>query len=167
MIAFEWTGEEFKPLPRFRRECDRHYVVGQVYHLVEEHERSQASHRQYFAAVHDAWLNLPEAMGEQFPTSEHLRKWALIKAGFCNERDEVFSNAADALRAAALIRPADEYAIVEARGVVVKVYTAKSQSVRAMAKDEFEASKRAVLDLVASYIKLDAHTLSANAGAAA
>lgn len=167
MIAFTWTGEVFKPLPRFHRQCERLYAVGQVYHMAEEHERSQASHRQYFAAVHDAWLNLPEEMSEQFPTSEHLRKWALIRTGFCNERDAVFSNANDALRAAALLRPADDYAIVEARGVVVKVYTAKSQSVKAMAKDEFQASKTAVLDLLSSFIRTDAQTLLASGGQAA
>lgn len=42
----------------------------------------------------------------------------------------------------------DEYAIVEAVECVVRVYTAKSQSMKAMGNRDFQQSKSDVLDFV-------------------
>lgn len=161
-IPCTWDGEAMRPLARFAKRCDQEFVVGECYAVSVEHERSQASHRQYFAALNDAWLNLPET-DERFPTSEHLRKWALIQCGFCDERSAVFQSAEDARKAAALIAPADDYAVVVHSGPVVKVYTAKSQSVRAMGKDDFQKSKQAVLELVSNLSGTGAADLVANA----
>lgn len=149
-LPFRWTGDSFEPL--HPRRADKEYVVGEVYDLVPVEQRSRASHAHYFAALTEAWRNLPESMDAQFPTSEHLRKYALIKTGYADERSIVCASRTEALRVAAFIRPMDTYAIVAASEATVKVWTAKSQSMKAMGKAEFEASKTAVLDLVAKMI---------------
>lgn len=167
-VQFQWNGEAMVPANRFwAGVCDKQFVVGERYSLAEHHERSGNSHRHYFAAVHEAWKNLAEDEAERFPTSEHLRKTALIKTGYRNERSLVASSNAEALRVAAFLRPIDEYAIVVVKECVVIEYTAKSQSYRAMGKADFRASKDAVLDYVAGLCGIDVETLQENTEAAA
>ena len=161
---FDWTDEGVMR-PKVPRLADKHFVVGLEYMLVPHEDRSMRSHRFYFASVNEAWKNLPEDMAERYPTADHLRKWALIKAGYRDERSIVASSKAEALRIAAFIRPMDEYAVVVVREAVVRVYTAKSQSTRAMGKTEFGASKEKVLDILSAMIGTTAATLAANAEA--
>jgi len=151
-LPFEWDGEAFRPLPRFAKECDKRYVVGLRYMLEEIQERSSKSHAHYFAMVGEAWMNLPEDASDRWPTSEHLRKWCLIKAGFHDHRSIVARSKAEALRLASFIRPMDDFAIVTVNDCVVDVFTAKSQSHRAMNKQEFAKSKEAVLRILADMI---------------
>ena len=61
----------------------------------------------------------------------------------------------------------DEYAIVTVSGPVVRKFTAKSQSISAMGKKDFQASKQAVLDFLSGSIGVDTGTLAENAGRAA
>lgn len=154
-LPFTWTGEAMIPARGFAKRCDAEFIVGVVYHLEAMEERSAASHRHYFAAVNEAWQNLPETMVEQFPTSEHLRKWCLIRAGYHQSRDIVVSSKAEAQRLAAFIKPMDSYAVVVARAAVVTVYTAESQSQKAMGKERFQESKDAVLSLLAAMVGTD------------
>jgi hypothetical protein len=151
-ILYEWSGDFMKPLLRFQRRCNEQFVVGQVYRLVEEEERSHASHAHYFACITEAWRTLPEDIADRFPTAESLRKWALIKTGFADVRSTVYETANDAKMAATLLGLYNEHAVIIAKGCVVSVYVAKSQSTRAMDKATFQASKTAVLGLVASMI---------------
>lgn len=166
-LLFIWQGDGFTPVPRHAKDCDARFVVGYRYQLDEVLERSEASHRQYFAAIKEAWTNLPDHMTAAFPTPEHLRKHALIKAGYRDERSIQAGSRAEAVRLAAFIRPMDEYAIVTVSGALVTVYTAKSQSFRAMGKKEFQASKQAVLDILADMIGVTASTLTKEAAEAA
>lgn len=154
-ITFTWEGDCFRPVGRFARLADQQFVIGETYDLAPIEERSAATHRHYFAVIHEAWVNLPERMSERFPTSEHLRKWALIKAGYRNERTVVCASRAEALKIKAFVRPIDDYAVVLAQAAVVLIYTAKSQSVKAMGKDEFQASKQAVLDVISELIGVE------------
>lgn len=158
-IIFEWDGEVMRPIARHRRLASQQYILGQRYIMTAIERRSWASHNHYFAALHDAWLNLPEDQAERFPTPEHLRKYALIKCGYADERSIVCSSSAEALRVAAFVRPMNDYALVTIAGRVVRLFTAKSQSMRAMGRKEFQASKKAVLDYVASLIGSDRATL--------
>lgn len=146
VLTFQWDGEAM--VPKHPRLADKHYVVGESYPLVIHEERSGNSHRHYFASVHEAWSNLPEDEAIRFPTSEHLRKWALVKAGYADERSIVCASKAEALRLAAFMRPMDEYAIVVTSEATIKVFTPKSQSVRAMGKKDFQDSKTKVLEIV-------------------
>lgn len=158
-LPFRWSGEAMVPMRGFRKLADETFVVGQVYRLEVVEDRSAKSHRHYFAAIHEAWANLPEERAERFPTSEHLRKFAVIKAGFADNRSIVCSSKAEATRLAAFIRPADEYAIVTAEEAVVTIWTAKSQSARAMGKADFARSKEAVLGILAQMIGVTVESL--------
>ncbi len=151
-LLFRWDGEHMEPLQRHRALADKQYVVGETYTLVPEEQRSIASHRQYFAAIHEAWMNLPEDVAEQWPTSEHLRKWALVKAGYCDERTIVCASKAQAHEIAATIRPLDEYALILPFDNIIKIWTAKSQSFRSMPKGEFQQSKERVLEIVSAMV---------------
>lgn len=166
-IPMRWEGDVFRPHPRYQKECDRTFTVGDVYRLVEHQDRSQASHSHYFASLAEAWANLPDDLAERWPTPEHLRKFALIKAGYADSRQIVASSRAEALRLASFIRPMDEYAVVTVAEAVVTVFTARSQSKRAMGAKDFQASKQAVLDYVAGLIGTTTETLTRSAGQAA
>jgi hypothetical protein len=154
-VAFQWTGEVMQPTKGFARLADQEFVVGEVYTLIEaDKDRSLASHRHYFAAVYDAWLNLPEREAERFPTADHLRKYALIRAGYCDARELVCASKAEAVRVGAFMRPMDPYALVAITGAVVRVYTAKSQSTKAMGRKVFQESKDAVIGVLAGMIEV-------------
>jgi len=164
-VAFTWDGEAMVPVhPRL---ADKHFVVGMRYPLVVHEDRSAVSHRHYFASINEAHHNLPEDLADRFPTPEALRKFALIKAGYRNERSMVCSSKGEAMRFAAFVKPMDDFAVVDTDGLVVTVYTAKSQSMRAMNKAEFQRSKDDVLRVISEMIGTDAATLQKHAGMAA
>lgn len=162
-IPFTWDGEAMVPLKRFHNLCDQQYTVGEVYRLGVLEARSQTSHSHYFAALNEAWKNLPEDIAERYPTPEHLRKWALIKAGYADERSIVCANKAEAQRVASFVKPMDDFAIVVVSEATIKVYTAQSQSVKAMSKGIFQKSKQEVLDIVSGLIGVAPEALSAEA----
>lgn len=166
-LPVQWDGEVFKPITGYwARQADRHLVVGQTYTMEVREPRSPASHGHYFASVTDAHENLPEAMADRWATPDHLRRYALIRTGWRDERSIACTSKADALRVAAFIRPMDEYAVVVAHEAVVVVMTAKSQSLKAMGRKDFQASKQAVLDYLATLIGTTSDAL-ARAGEAA
>ena len=164
-VEFTWTEDGvMKPLDRWVGRCNHQFCVGETYRLTVEEERSTASQGHYFAALKEGWQNLREDLAPSFPSPEHLRKWCLVKSGHANERSIVCQTAADASRFAEFMKHQDEYAVVVHKGNVLKVFTAKSQSVRSMKKDEFEKSKRDVLELVASMARTTQAQLYAEAG---
>lgn len=160
-LVYNWDGDAMKPLARFAKVANKQFVVHENYRMEIVEERSQSSHSHYFASLSEAWNNLRDEDAERFQTVEHLRKFALIKAGFADERSIVCASKAEAQRVAAFIRPMDDYAIVVVREATIKVFTAKSQSMRAMGKADFQASKSAVLDIVSAMIGVDSKTLAA------
>jgi len=155
VLAYRWTGDSFEVLARHQKQADKEFVIGDVYTLEEVKGRSRASHNHFFASVEQGWLNLHEAVAERFPTSEFLRKYCLIKAGFHDQRSIVAASKAEAQRIAAFVRPIDEFAIVVVSECTVTIYTAKSQSKKAMGADEFGKSKSAVLDLIDDMLGVD------------
>jgi hypothetical protein len=160
--SFIWDGESMTPSSRnMARLADKYYTIGERYLLVPHEQRSAISHRHYFASVNEAWQNLPETYADRFPTPEHLRKWALIKAGYFDSRSIVESSKAQAQRLAAFMKPIDDFAVVTIEGSAVTVYTAKSQSMRAMGKGEFQRSKNAVLEVIASMTGVSVGELAA------
>ena len=164
-LLFTWDGEAMVP---FRSAlADRHYVVDGTYSMAPYEDRSVRSHNHFFALVASAWQTLPEDLADQYPTPEHLRKRALIKTGYRDERSVVCSSHAEALRVAAFTKPIDDYAVVIVRENVVVHYTAKSQSIRAMGKELFQQSKVAVLDELARLIGVTPDQLQRNAPAVA
>lgn len=167
-LPFIWQDGCLKPTtPYWASRCEERFTEGEKYTMDQWHARSQASHNQYFASVHEAWLNLNEDQTERFPTEDHLRKFALIKTGYRDERSIVAASKEEARRVAAFIKPLDEYAVVIVREAVVIVYTAKTQKMRAMGKAKFEKSKQDVLDFLAATIRVETRALTNNSGRAA
>jgi len=166
MIHLRYLGEgEFKALrPAF---ADKEYVIGQVYAMEEINSRSHASHDHQFAWLAEAWANLPEHLADQFPTPTHLRKAALIDAGYFKETIlDAGSNAA-ALRVAAVMRSDDEFARVVVRGPLVVRRVAKSQKRSEMRGREFQEAKTKVLEIVSAMIGVAPDDLAKNASKAA
>lgn len=152
-VLCEWDGEALRPHGRnWARQADKQWTVGEQYMVEIRHERSSASHRAYFAAINDAFENLPADLAERFKSPEALRKAALIQCGYRDERSIVANSKAEAQRLAAFVQPMDEYAIVSVSGTTVVVLTARSQNMRAMGRQAFEESKNKVLDFLASLI---------------
>jgi hypothetical protein len=137
-----WTGEALVPMDRFSRLAEQSLTSGRAYRMIVEEERSGASHRQYMAAVHEAWMQLPEPWDIAFPTEDHLRKYALIRTGFCTITKVVGTKRV----------PVDSYAIVCEEDGVTTIYQARSQSYKAMGAEEFQKSKTAVLDYLADMV---------------
>lgn len=166
-LPFEWDGEAMRVLPGFQRQADQQFTIGERYRLAPVEERSGASHRHFFAAVNEAWANLPERLAAHYPTAEHLRARALIEAGYCTIADYVCASRAEAVRWAANLRAeASEYALVVISETVVRVFKPKSQSVKAMGKEEFQASKDAVFAALAKMIGVTTAELQNHAEAA-
>lgn len=168
-VLLQYQGEgEFRPARRFWAErCDKQFVIGEEYRMAPVEERSDVSHRHEFAWLREAWKQIPESVADLYPTPEHLRKRALIQAGWYNEEAIDAGTNAAALRVAATFRKREEFSLVIVRGPAVLIRTAKSQSRRAMQKDEFQRSKTAMMEVVAEMIEVDPATLQANAGQAA
>lgn len=166
-ITYRWSGDAMEPLPRFTGMANQLFVVGETYRLEQIEERSVATHNHEFAWLKTAWENLPEDIADQFGSPEHLRKRALIEAGYYTEEViDAGSNAA-ALRVASSFRKRSEFSLVTVRGGYVSIRDAKSQSRRAMNKQEFQESKSALMDVVAAKLGVKADELEQNAGAAA
>lgn len=162
---FEWDGTAMHPLrPRV---ADAEFVIGQKYLLEEIQDRSMNSHRFYFVALTESWRNLREDQADRFPTVESLRKHALIQTGWRDERTLVAGSKQGAQKLAAFIKPLDEHAVIVVRDFVVRVWTARSQSMKAMGKQDFQRSKDDVLAFVSDMVGVTPATLSENAGKAA
>jgi hypothetical protein len=155
VAPYVWDGAAMRPMPAFAALIGERFAVGEVVSLEPAEERSSASHRHYFACIREAWVNLPESLAARFPTEEHLRKHALIKAGYCEQRSIVCTSKAEARRVAAFIQPIDAYAVVMVEGPVIFQFAAQSQTTTTMSKAQFQASKEAVLDILAGMVGVD------------
>ncbi len=166
-ILFVRVDNYMAPLPRFQRVFDERFEVNGEYALIESEERNMSQHRGYFAQVRDAWKNLAEAFDGRFPSAEHLRAHALVEAGYCAETDYVMDSPKEARKLAVDLRRMNPYSIIKLSGNVVKHFEPDSQSVPAMSKERFQASCRAVLEIVASMARTTPAELKKNAGRAA
>lgn len=150
---FTWDGEVMRP--RRPRAADREFVVGETYVLERWESRSTLSHNHEFAWLAEAWKNLPEDVAELYPTPEHLRKRALIQAGYFDETVVDVGTKAGALRVAAIMQHDDLFAHVVTRGTMVVRRIAKSQARNRMNKKDFQESKQAILEIVAAMLKVE------------
>jgi hypothetical protein len=156
-IYANWNGEVFIPLEQSISQCNDQFTVGQNYRLIEQEERSRISHDHYFANIHDMWQTMPEGIAKHFQSDEHLRKWSLIRTGYCISNDFVFETPNDAKIAATLLAKRYQYAVIRVSGSTITITEAESQSRRNMDAKRFQESKNAVLNYIASLIpvKLD------------
>lgn len=157
-LMFVWTPDAgplgaMVPYRGHARRIAAHYEPGMGYLLHPAPLGSTPFERGFFAAVNEAWKNLPENKHEEYPTSEHLRKRALIKCGFYNLAEQVFDTEKDAQRAAAIAKGDDEYCVVVASGTCVRKYTAQSMKIRTTDdRKKFKEMANAVLDLLSATI---------------
>jgi hypothetical protein len=147
--------------------ADEQYVVGETYRLAPYEERSLKSHSHFFAAVNDAWGNLPPEMADRFPSPDHLRKYALIKTGFCDKDEIVCASNDDSIKLAAFARSHDQYAVIQVSSNVVTIWTAESQKMRKMGNARFQDSKDCVLTELSRLIGVSTDDLKKNAKQAA
>lgn len=159
-LPFWWDGEAMQVRKGFQRQADAAFCIGEGYRLIPFDDRSEVSHKHEFAWLREAWASLPEALAAQHPTPEHLRKWALIQAGYCDTTDYACMFKTEARRlAATLQQQTDDYAVVIVADTVVRVVKPKSQSMRAMGGKVFQASKTAIMEIIAGLIEVEPATL--------
>ena len=152
--VYEGDGQFVAVGLAMQQRADEYFAIGARYRLVEHEDRSQKSHSHYFAAIGEAWQSIPDHLLMEYPSDEHLRKKMLIQAGYADHAEYVFTSRKDALAGMKMAKR-DDYAIVVVKDNVVRVYTAKSQSTKAMGKAEFQASKEAVLNKIAELLGSD------------
>lgn len=163
-LRYEGDGEFRATSGYWASQCDKAFTVGEMYRITEHYERSNVSHNHFFATIADAHGSLPDHMLAEYPSTEHLRKKALIHKGYADERSIVCASKAEALRMAAFVRPMDEYAVVVPSEAVVRVYTAQSQSRKAMGGKAFQESKQAVLDFIDDLLGIERGATAKSAG---
>lgn len=151
-LRYEGDGSFLTTGPYWTVQCDMAFAIGEVIHFQRWEERSAASHNHEFAWLSNAWLSLPESVSDLYPTPEHLRKRALIAAGYYNEQIVDAGSKAAAVRVAAAFRSREEFSITIVRGPLVVIRTAKSQSRRTMDKEEFQTSKTAIMEIIAGIL---------------
>lgn len=154
MARYEGEGQFAAPSAHWARECDKHFVVGEIMRLSPFADRSQISHNHEFAIISDLWQSLPERFKNEpwAATPAHLRKFALIQTKFCNTQTYVCASNAEAERWAKNLRPLDEYSVVSVQGATVYRFTAQSQAKRAMGAKAFQESKTAIIEYIEDLI---------------
>jgi hypothetical protein len=153
-LPYVWDGEAMIPDAKFKKLAERQFIKGERY-VLEAHD--QVSHKErahYHATIAEAHSNLEGDVLERYPTPEHLRKWALVKAGWRTVQHQSFDTEARANWVATMIRSKDAFAVVTVQGKLVTVYTPRSQRVGpgCMTREEWQQSKRDVLDIVSGTI---------------
>ncbi|OFX05672.1 MAG: hypothetical protein A3E78_03240 [Alphaproteobacteria bacterium RIFCSPHIGHO2_12_FULL_63_12] len=147
MMTFTEDGH-FVPHERFMPLCWKQYAIGAEYPMIPVEPRNMKSHNHFFACIHTAWENLPEALQKKYPTEEALRAKALVETNWCTERDHVCDTPGKAKYLAGIIRHYSEYSVIKVSGNVVKVFEPKSQAVALMPAEDFKQSKEDVLDWI-------------------
>jgi hypothetical protein len=156
-MIWMWDVDEngngvMRPARAYARLAERLFTYGEQYRLEPREERSGVAHRHYFAALREAFDNLPEDQTHRWPSVEHFRHWLLCTTGWCDETNFVLDGPEGARRLAVMLRKTFPFAVITIEGNVVRQYVAKSQSTSAMNKDEFQRSKNDVLDAAAKIL---------------
>lgn len=157
-MYFQWDGDGMVPGKPYQAMANRHFVVGEWYRLEAREERSARTHRHYFASINEAWKTLPDSIAHRFPSPEHLRKWALCQAGFCDVAEIGFKNRQQAQQVARVLRKMDPYCVILVADDAIRVLTAHSQSQSAADKHLFQKQKVAVLHVIDGLLEVNRGT---------
>lgn len=164
-VAFRFVAGKMEPVNRFHSErAKNQFSEGQTYAMVVHEARSPESHRFFFAALHEAWLNLSEEWAEEIPTVEHLRAYALVKAGYADRHMITCASPEDAIQTAAIASSREKIRIIKVSGRICTIWVPHSQSFKAMGKERFQDSKTKVLDIVAAMARTTRQDLEKHAG---
>lgn len=141
------------PHQRFATLCARQFELEEDYALGPVEGVPSRSRAAIFAQVHDTWDNLPET-DQRFPSEEHLRKTALVRAGWAKHSQTIWKSKADAMQHALDLREVSEYAVINVDGEdnswVVDVWIAKSIAAGQITEGEFREVKKKALAWLAS-----------------
>lgn len=159
LIRSIWTGSHFAPDGNLAMAmCHDRLGAGQVVSLDIDPERSKKSHNHQFAFVKTAWDNLPADLTDApyAKSPETLRKHALIATGFCDTDMIAVGTESRANRVAAfnsrIATRMHGYSVTNVEGPVVYCHTPHSQTLKAMGGEQFQASKKAILNWLAELI---------------
>jgi hypothetical protein len=139
--------------------------------LDDTNDHSDPMRRYFFATLRDVHDNMPEHWRELCPSTEHLRKYALCRVGWCDVRAINCGNARVASDVAAAAKSLDRFAVVDIRDSTVTIYTARSMSRRSAPKKVFRELVNKVWDWavvagVTTQSVVEVDRKRANAGAA-
>jgi hypothetical protein len=162
-LHFRWTGTSFVPLRPDRASAA--FEEGRVYPLEVQEAVSAKSRSHQFAELRELWKNLPEDVSPLYPSPDHLRKRALVDAGYYDEEIIDCGTHEIAANVGSTIRRHDGFAVIYIRDHLVIVRTAKSQA--KMNKQDFQASKEAVLEICRGMVGVSKEVSQANADRAA
>ena len=104
--------------------------------------------RRFFAMLRDVHGNFNDDLRRRFPSSETLRKHGLIAVGHCDVMTVLAGSKAAAPGIAAALTSKDRYCVIDIRGEVLTVYTARSMSRRGLLKTHFHDVSQKVFDWV-------------------
>lgn len=164
------------PNKRWAKIAAKQFREGEEHPMVVLEPRTRASHSHFFAVLNEGFQQLPEDIAPRFPTPEHLRHWLLIEAGWCTEAEY---DASDwgikserefgkwSQNMAVILRKNSPFCRIYPSYPKLIVRDAMSQSAGAMDSHTFEASKRAVLDMLSGLIGVRTSELQKNAGRSA
>lgn len=110
----------------------------------------------FFASLRDTWFSFGPELRRRFPSSESLRKQALIAIGYCDVMTVACGSKAAAPGIAAAFQMKDNYCIATIDGAVVTVMTAKSMARRVLKKPQFREVALAVEAWVSEQTGFDA-----------
>lgn len=171
-VLMTWNARErtMTLVPRFARVADAQFKDGEEYPLEVKEQRSSKDHAHFFASVKNAFDHITDAETlEVLSTPNKLRQWALIQTGWCDVTvfGPLTKRAAmkGAQTAAINFRRKDDYCEItvrpshdeetgEVNGWAVVIKDAKSQSRASMDKEDFRASKIAVLEVLSGHIEV-------------
>lgn len=164
-LLFKWTNGVMMPMASDA--AREQYHEGARYRLAVHQPPSTETRGHYFACIKEVFEQLSDDLAAEYPSTEHLRKRAMIKCGFCTHMDIVCADESAAIQAIAALRAIDEFAYIIQRDNVVRVYRAETQKDNVMGKARFQESKQKVLETLASLIGVSIEDLGKNAGRAA
>lgn len=145
-----------RPYPESAQWVFEHIPLGNTFELETIEDRSNEHHRWLFAVVKKVFENLPEVHAEQFKNPEHLRKRALIEAGWCRH---IKMHADDAPEIMRLCIWLDPYMLISAGLHGVNIYQAKSMRMKRnggeLTKEKFKEVVERMLHYMAGLIGLD------------
>lgn len=152
------------PHQRFVEMCIRQFEHGEDYALGPVEGVSSKSRAHFFASLKSAWDSLPFELVQQYPSVAHLRKKAVVVAGWAKHTHTVFDTPKDAVNHAKDLRKIDEYAVIKCSGCVVDFWIAKSIRPGQINGKKWQEVKDKALDWVATLARTTRAELEANPG---
>lgn len=154
-LLWTWRDGAMHPASKvWANRAAEQFHAGELVKLERVEERSGKSHAHLFAIIRASWLTLPEELALEFPTSEHLRAWLLIRAGHCTIMKVACPDRKTAMDFFRIAQALDEFAVVMLSDSVITISRAKSISYREVQGKQFQVIKSTVMDILADMLHI-------------